>query len=227
MNNMRPFLYSSVLLFLLAIPTTSFAASLSIFPSSGSYTVGDTVTLKVVVSSPNESINAVSGSLLFSSSVFSVRSISKMDSVLNFWPSDPSTSQSSASFGGVSLSGFQGSAGTVVVITLRAIRTGTGTASFQSGQVLANDGKGTDVTAGLSGASYTVNPASNSPSPTVLKSSGEKVIIASSTRPDSTSPQVLPILTGLALVLLGWLVGRRSSPHVHTTAMEKHARTRK
>jgi len=69
-------------------------------------------------------------------------------------------------FEGVSLSGFQGNAGTIITVTLRALKTGSGTIAFQSGQVLANDGQGTDITSGVSGATYQIEAAkikSNSP----------------------------------------------------------------
>lgn len=195
---MHAFFYYIALLFLLAVPSASFAAALSVSPSAGSYTVGDTIALKVYVASPDASINAVSGVLKIPS-IFSVESISKSSSVLNFWPSDPVVAQNIATFEGVSLSGFQGSPGTIVSLILRATRAGAGDVIFQSGQVLANDGKGTDVTAGLFGGTFTAaaarTPASSTPkatvppAPRIVPKEESAVlipIITSSTHPDST-----------------------------------------
>lgn len=150
-----------VSVFLFVAPSISFAATLSITPASGSYTVGSTIPIKVLVSSPNASINAVSGILTFSPSIFSVVSISKKNSILNFWPVAPLASDSSgtAHFEGVDISGFQGRNGTVVTIMLHAKNAGIGKVAFQRGQVLANDGKGNDVTSGLYGATFTIHIA--------------------------------------------------------------------
>ncbi len=156
-------LVAFILLFV--APATSFAATLSITPSSGSYTVGNTISLKVLVSSPSASINAVSGILAFSPELFSVVSISKSNSILNFWPIAPLASQSAGTvhFEGVDIAGFQGRGGTVVTVTLRAKRSGVGKITFQRGQVLANNGKGQDVTSGLYGATFTLHVKTPSP----------------------------------------------------------------
>jgi len=150
-------LFASIFLFV--APATSFAATLSITPASGSYTVGSTFSVKVLVSSPGASINAVSGILVFSPALFSIVSISKSNSILSFWPIAPSASQSAGTvhFEGVDIAGFQGQNGRVVTIVLRAKRSGVGKIIFQRGQVLANDGKGNDVTSGLYGATFTLH----------------------------------------------------------------------
>lgn len=181
------------------IPSASFAATLSVSPASGTYTVGDTFVVKVIVSSPDISVNAVTGALQFSSNLFSVVSISKASSILNFWPVEPSISRSAntASFEGVSTNGFQGVAGTVVAVTLRATNSGTGSITFQNGQVLANDGNATDVTNSISGASITVRsapevPASISkPAPEpVKKEKNPSSVVATTT--ESSTPRLQP-----------------------------------
>lgn len=180
----RSFAISAIALFLL-LPATSFAATLSLSPASGSYAVGDRITVKVLVSSPSASVNAVSGELSFSSSVLSVESVSKTASILNFWPIEPSISQSAGTvnFEGIAISGFQGSAGTVVSATFRAVREGTGKISFDNGQILANDGQGTDITSGLSGASFTITKKAGATSDASPAPAGT-VVITSSTHPD-------------------------------------------
>jgi hypothetical protein len=78
--------------------------------------------------------------------------------LINFWVTEPSYSNASGrvTFEGVSLSGFQGSNGSVLTIALRAKKVGQATIAFESGQILANDGQGTDITAGLRTATYTL-----------------------------------------------------------------------
>lgn len=155
------------LLFLLALfPCSVWAASLSINPVSGTYEVGDRVTIRAVVSSSTP-INAVSGVLNIPTSIFSIESVSKSGSVLNFWVTEPNFSKGAGilSFEGVALGGFAGGTKNVITATLRAVAPGTGTISYKSGQVLANDGEGTDVTSDFSGATYSVIPKKEIPKP--------------------------------------------------------------
>jgi hypothetical protein len=146
-----------VFLLFVFLPCLTHAASMSISPASGTYEVGDKVTVKVKVSS-GASINAISGIISFSTSVFKIESVSKSGSILNFWVTEPSFSQSAGTFQfeGVALNGFQGSGGTVITAVLQATKVGSGTVSFTSGQVLANDGQGTDVTGSLTGATFSI-----------------------------------------------------------------------
>ena len=148
------------------LPFLSHAASLSISPVSGSFNVGDKVTVRVMVSSDTP-INAVSAVLSIPTSIFSIESVSKSGSILNFWVTEPSFSKGAGilSFEGVKLNGFPGGTGSVVTATLRAVAPGTGTISFNSGQVLANDGQGTDVTSGMSNSTFSVSPTKETPPP--------------------------------------------------------------
>lgn len=146
------------------IPISVFAATLSISPASGTFEAGELVTVKVLVSS-DDPLNAVSGTVLFPPSFFSLESVSKAGSIINFWVTEPAFSKAlgTVHFEGVTLGGFQGGTGTLVTTTLRAIKAGTGRVSFQSGQVLANDGQGTDITSGMTGATLTFEEAKPKP----------------------------------------------------------------
>lgn len=146
-----------VLAFLFAVlPHVASAATLSVTPANGTFSVGDRVTVQVVVSS-SVAVNAVSGTVTFPP-IFSVESVSKGASVLNFWVREPSFSatERSVQFEGVALNGFLGTTGNIVTVTLRANREGTGSALFSSGQILANDGQGTDITSGFGSSNFTV-----------------------------------------------------------------------
>ena len=148
---------STFFLFFTFLPLYVSAATLSVSPQSGTFEVGDKVTVRINVSS-SEPVNAISGEIAFPTSILNVESVSKSGSILNFWVSEPNFSQGAGTlrFEGVTLSGFPGGTGTVVTTVLRAVKPGSGTVSFKSGQILANDGQGTDVTGNLSGATYSV-----------------------------------------------------------------------
>ncbi|KKR29116.1 MAG: hypothetical protein UT61_C0036G0007 [Candidatus Woesebacteria bacterium GW2011_GWA1_39_8] len=159
----------SLLLFGVA-PLLASAATLSVSPTSGTFEVGDQVTVKIVVSSGTP-INAISGTVSFPTSLFTVESISKAGSILNFWISEPNFSAGAGTlqFEGVTLGGFQGGTGTVVTAILRAVKVGSGTVAFKSGQVLANDGQGTDVTSGLGEATFSVEAKKETSKPSLPK----------------------------------------------------------
>jgi len=168
---------------LVLLPVFANAATLSITPSSGTFEVGDRVSVRVMVSG-NEAINAVSSEINIPTSIFSVDSVSKSGSILNFWVSEPSSSNGVVKFEGVTLGGFQGNTGTVVTINLRATAVGSGKINFVSGQVLANDGQGTNVTQGTSGASFNIKESTR---PKVVPEEvTQEVVVA----PTLLSPQI-------------------------------------
>ncbi|MEY2641002.1 MAG: hypothetical protein RL150_395 [Candidatus Parcubacteria bacterium] len=152
-------------LFFAAVPASTFAATLSVLPAGGTFSVGDRVTVQVLVSS-SVAVNAVSGTVTFPQ-MFSIESVSKGSSVLNFWVSEPNFSNASRSvqFEGVALGGFSGGTGNVVTVTLKAKQEGTGAATFSSGQILANDGQGTDVTSGFGSSNFSVIAQAVAPEP--------------------------------------------------------------
>jgi len=173
----------SFLFFLLPFSARA-AANLSITPASGTYEVGETIVAHIAVSS-DVSLNAVSGSVLFPTSLFSIQSVSKNGSILNFWVSEPTFGVSGVvRFEGVVLNGSGAYSGSVLTVILKAKKAGPGVIGFQSGQVLANDGQGTDITGSLSDASYTVVE----PSPEVKK------IVVPATEPAPEPPVVVATL---------------------------------
>jgi hypothetical protein len=146
-------------LFFVFVPYVANAANLSINPSSGTFEVGDRVSLKVMVTNNNVLFNAVSAVVEFPNSIFKVDSVSKTNSFLNFWVTEPAVVANTVKFEGVALGGFNSFTGTAITINLRAVAPGNAKISFKSGQVLANDGEGTDITNNLVGANYVVKEA--------------------------------------------------------------------
>jgi len=140
------------------------AATLSTSPSAQTVSTGSTVTVRVVVNSAGQSINAVSGGVTFSNNLLTLTSISKAGSLVSLWAQAPSYSNSAgtASFQGVILNGFTGS-GTILTLTFKAKAPGTAAVSLSSdnSSVLLNDGNGTNVLSGTSGDTITITPASN------------------------------------------------------------------
>ncbi len=127
---------------------TSFAANLTITPSSVTTKVGKTFSVDLMVSNNVEAINAVSATLAFPVDALQVTSVSKKGSFINLWAEEPSYSNDSGtvSLEGVALNpGFSKSSGKVLTVTFKALQAGNVTVSVKSGSVLANDGNATDV----------------------------------------------------------------------------------
>ncbi len=138
------------------------AASLNFLPSSGSYSIGQTLTVSVYASSPDQAMNVASSVITFPTDKLQVLSLSKSGSIINLWVQEPSFSNSNGTvnFEGVILNpGFNGSNGKIITVTFTAKTIGAAPLSFTSSAVLANDGQGTNILTNIGNADYVLeNP---------------------------------------------------------------------
>ena len=135
------------------------AAEIQFVPGSGSYKVGDTFPVSIVVSSADKAMNAASGRVLFPPSKLQVSHISKGNSVLNLWIQEPvySNTAGTVDFEGISFNpGYQGVRGEILTVTFMVKSGGSIPLSFAYGSVLANDGQGTDILTSLGSALFDV-----------------------------------------------------------------------
>lgn len=142
------------------------SATLSLTPGTGVYTSGQTFTAKVVVNTNGASVNAADGTLSFNPKEITVIGVSK-GSIFNLWTADPSFSNANGTitFSGGSPTGYQGSNGTVISITFKAVNAGSPRVSFSKGSVLAADGKGTNVLSTMNGGAFTIAALGTGTSP--------------------------------------------------------------
>ena len=149
-----------IILGVFSFASSAFAATMSFVPSTGSYKTGDTIKVKVIVSS-STSINAISGQVSFPNNNLSLTSISKAGSIINLWAQEPSYSNTSgqAIFEGVVLNGYTGNTGTVITFIFKAKLPGTANIKFDQASVLANDGNGSEVLTGKGVATITIMKA--------------------------------------------------------------------
>lgn len=153
------------------------SASLLFSPSQGTFEVGSTFDVAIVINTNNKSINAVKLDLTFPADKLQVVDPSAGTSFISLWVSQPSFSNSAgtASFeGGLPNPGINSSAAQVATIKFRAKSPGTAVLNISaSSQLLANDGVGTNVLGTRGSASFNLTlPAPEGP------------IISSSTHPD-------------------------------------------
>ncbi len=168
------------------------AATLSVSPSTGVYTAGQTFSARVMVNTSGQSINAADGTLSFNPSELSVVGVSK-GSIFNLWTADPSYSNTAGTitFSGGNPTGYNGSAGTVMSITFRAKNSGTAKVSFSKGSVLAADGRGTNVLTSMGGGTFTIAAKEVVPEPETIEyiapaNTPAAPSITSSTHPDQS-----------------------------------------
>lgn len=123
------------------------AAVLKAIPTATSYAVGDTIWVKVVVSSDTQSINGAAATITYPTDLLSLSSISKTGSIMTLWAQEPTFSNATgtAKFEAIALNGFTGTNGTVVTLVFKAKKAGTASVEVTSGSVLANNGEGTNV----------------------------------------------------------------------------------
>ena len=145
---------------------TAFAADLSLSPSTGSYSVGQTFTATIRALPSGDNINAVEATLKFDPAVLSVVSLSKNGSAFSLWTTEPQFSNSAGTieFGGGSPTPFTTNSD-LVVVTFRTVAEGSGSVTFSNASVLAADGRGTDVYKNGASANYTITGAAT-PTPT-------------------------------------------------------------
>ena len=189
----RVYLSAVAALFFLLSPTT-YAATLGLSPASATIGVDSTITEAVLVSSTDQAMNAISGTISFPANLLQVVSVSKANSVLSLWVQDPvfSNTDGTISFSGVVPNpGYTGSRGQVFSVQFRGKRAGTAAVLFSpSPQVLANDGNGTDILTSTNAATITIIASTPAPTPPPAPSSTGNVDllarITSSTHPDQT-----------------------------------------
>ncbi|MBU6447630.1 cohesin domain-containing protein [Patescibacteria group bacterium] len=181
----------------ITFPNDAFAsAGLYFSPASGNYSEGQSFTVNVYVSSPTQSMNASSGTIIFDQNVLQVVSVSKSGSIMSLWVANPSFNNTAGTiaYSGIVLNpGFQGSNGLILAINFKTITPGQTNISFSNGTVLANDGQGTNIVSGLGSGVYNISSGSMpiaQASPVqnnAVKELPPAPVVTSTTHPDQNS----------------------------------------
>ncbi len=140
-------------------PLMAAGATFSFSPSAGQVRIGDTVNVALLLTAPDQSVNAMSGKIVIPDAL-EVVAISTEKSVNTLWmPRDPYFSADDHAIvfdGGLLNPGFMGQNGKVIDISLRAKTAGRGELTVTDIQLLANDGQGSDVPAATDTVSFIV-----------------------------------------------------------------------
>lgn len=172
----------------------AFAATMAISPTFENKSLGQSFTAHILVNPKGESVNAISGTIVFPTDKLEVTGISKFETIINVWISEPSFSNENGeiNFEGIILNpGFSGTSGKIIGINFRAKGIGLAKTFFSSASVLANDGTGTNVLTEMTGGEYNVlNSASQGitggifTTPSIAANSPKATKITSPTHPN-------------------------------------------
>ena len=152
-NFLKKFFLNKVLLSLTVIiffifPYNTRAANLSIVPSPANVSVGDIVSVQVVVNTESKYINNGEAIIQFPTDMLEVVSVTKSSSIFSLWVEEPAFSNNSGQItfnGGVADPGFNGNNGSVISVTFRAKKEGNASIIFSDAVIRANDGLGTNI----------------------------------------------------------------------------------
>ncbi|OGZ23649.1 MAG: hypothetical protein A3A08_02175 [Candidatus Nealsonbacteria bacterium RIFCSPLOWO2_01_FULL_41_9] len=148
----------------LSLPIESDAtgqAKLFLSPSTGSFIVGSTFDVSVIVDTDEVSINTVKTEIYFPADYLQITAPSSGKSFFSLWLEQPvySNIEGTISFAGGIPGGIKTSSGIVSTITFRAIKAGEAVIKIlPSSNVLANDGKGTQILSTIINGAYTLKP---------------------------------------------------------------------
>ncbi len=174
-------------------------ASLYISPLGENPRVGNNFTATIKVDSLAEPVNAVKGILTFNKDKLEIINVSKIGSILNLWVDEPSFSNIDGTLkfqGGVPNPGFIGNGGVVLHIIFKAKGDGITSLAWKEGEVLASDGKGTNILTNLQNLDFLVEELMES----LLKSFTAPAEPAKLTF--SSLPPWIKIFVGLNIILL-------------------------
>ena len=138
-------------------------ASLSIYPQTGSFTVGNTFDVSIFLNTGGNNINTVQADLKFNPERLQVVTPTKELSAVETWTFPPSFSNSKGNInlrGGFPSAGINTSQGLISTITFEAISSEETVVNFlDSSKVLLSGEKGTDILSSVNRGTYNIIPS--------------------------------------------------------------------
>jgi len=125
------------------------AATLRLSPAAGSFILGSTFDVSVIINTGNQAVNTIEVALNFPPNKLQIANPSLGKSIVQIWASQPKYSNEKGEIyfiGGIPSPGINTSEGIVQSFTFRVVAPGEAKISFgKNNSVLANDGLGTDI----------------------------------------------------------------------------------
>lgn len=140
-------------------PARAGTAILKIDPPQGTFFVGSSFDISIILDTGGETINAVEAELRFPPNILQVTTPTAARSFIAIWTSPPSFSNQEGYVrfqGGIPAPGLKTSQGVLSTITFRAVQPGSVTLELKNSRVLLADGSGRDILSTALGARYTI-----------------------------------------------------------------------
>jgi hypothetical protein len=149
----------------------------------------------VRASTDGTAMNAAEADLVFNPAALMVTKISTEDSVLALWPTPPEYSnvRGTIRFSGTATESFNGEGGELITIRFMALGSLPGDVRIESGAILINDARATNIISTMQSALYTVNPRAVSAPVSVPATSTD--VIASTTPTVAGVSTEIPVIT--------------------------------
>jgi hypothetical protein len=148
---------------ILSVTLRAHAATMYLLPETTKVSFGQefNVDVKIDTSDGSTSINAAQATVQFPIGILDAISVDTQSSTFGFWLEGPTISNDDGTIQlvGGSIKGVAGSALQVARITFKAVGAGSADLNIADAVVAAADGKGTNVLAGIQGASVAVGVA--------------------------------------------------------------------
>ncbi len=179
----------AALFILLALPSVSAAAEgvLFITPARATYGIGESFEVVVRANTDGVAANAAEADISYNPAALSVERVSTQGSVLSLWPTPVVFSNESGTlrFSGTAGEGFAASDAALVTITFKAKSVLPGDVHIDSGALLLNDARATNIITGMRSALYTIVARETPPAPEL------QTVVATSAEPELTpTPEV-------------------------------------
>ena len=134
-------------------------SSLYLSPSSGSFFLGSTFDVSIILNTGDQTINTIEAELKFPPDKLQVANPALGKSIVQIWATNPTFSNREGRVyfvGGIPSPGIKISEGIVITMTFRVVGLGSSTIEFRERtKVYANDGSGTNILDQATPGSYT------------------------------------------------------------------------
>lgn len=153
----------SILIVVLMLLTRSASAAngvIYVSPENGTYTVGQTFDMHVMVDTDGAPISAAEAEISFNPAGLAVQHISTKGSILETWSTEPTFSNAAGTitFTGWTKDTYTGKDGLLITVTFKALRDMTSNARLAAGAILAAGGDGSNIITSMRSATYAVRP---------------------------------------------------------------------
>jgi cbb3-type cytochrome oxidase subunit 3 len=151
--------FLALVFYFFPLVTKAQKGSFSLRPLNGSFGVGSTFYVDVLINAEGIALNAAQATISFSSDKLKVTELSKKSSIFTLWPNEPvfSNSEGKISFtGGLPTPGFIGESGKVITILFQAKAVGHASINFSGEIITANDPFGTNIFSSSQKGSYSI-----------------------------------------------------------------------